>query len=1635
MILSRYSGEEEVLFGATGSGRPADLPGVESMVGLFINTLPLRVSLDAHLSLRDWLHTLQQTQVETRQYEYTPLVDIHGWSEISPDTPMFESILVFENYPIDESIAEGEAPVTISEVESMEQTNYPLTVVAAPGKELYLKIQYEENRFTADEVERLLSQMQRLLELMLTQPEMKLSEVSLLDDKERHQLLVEWNQTEADYPRELCLHQGFENQVQKNPEAVAIEYGEQRLTYAEVDQKANQVAHYLQKQGIGPEMLVGICVHRSPEMIIGLLGVMKAGAAYVPIDPAHPQERIAYMLQDTEAKVVLTQQELVDLLPEMEIDVVCLDGDALATEPVEPVVSSVTSRNLAYVIYTSGSTGQPKGVMVEHRSAVNLAHALIRGYQVDETSRVLQLTSFSFDVSVGEIMISLLSGATLVIEDREKLLPGPELLKVLQERRVTTIMTVPSVLSALPEGELPDLRTLTTGGEPCSRDLVARFGKGRRFFNCYGPTEATVVTTMAMCSDAEETPTIGRPLPNVKLYVLDKNMQPVPVGVPGELYIGGECLARGYWKRPELTEATFIANPFGQEGERIYKTGDLVRYLPDGRLEFLDRLDEQVKIRGFRIELGEIEAALRQHPAVHEAVVIARTVQRGEKRLAAYLTAIEGESIPDREELNQMLKRFLPDYMVPSGYVWLEKIPLTINGKVDRKALPDPDWGVRDGEGTYVAPRTPAEEMVANVYAQVLSVDQVGVYDSFFDLGGHSLLATQAVSRLQEAFGVDIPLRLLFEAPTVEELGQRISDLLHEASGSEAGQITIVDRGQPLPLSYAQQRLWFLDRLIPDSALYNIPTALHIKGELDVEAWEKSLQAIIQRHESLRTTFSEVDGQGVQIIHPELDWHLKVVDLRSLEEADRAAEVQRLVEEDMNEPFNLTEGPLMRATLIQVEQQSYVFLLNLHHIVSDGWSTGVLIDELVVCYEAFRRGETPALPELSVQYADYAVWQRKWLDGEVLEKQLNYWREKLQGSEPLLPLPTDRPRPAEQQYEGAIYTTHLSGELLEQLKSLSREEGATLFMTLLAAFQGLLSRYTGKEDIPVGTPVAGRNRRETEELIGFFVNTLVMRGDLSGEPTFRELLARVRETALEAYTHQDLPFEKLVDELELERSLSYSPLFQVMFVLQNTPTSGREIAGLQILPYENKSEEILTKFDLTLTMAEDREGLVQSLNTILLCLMRSTIERMATYFRHMLEGIVEDPDQPVAQLPLLPKDEQTLLLEEWNQTAVAYPREKTVAELFMETAAKYPERTAVVMGDTSLTYKELDRRTNQLAHYLRKAGVGPDTLVGICAERSLELITGLIGILKAGGAYVPLDPDYPEERLVYMMEDANVSLLLTQEHLVGKLPIGKRTVLCLDRDWEQIASESEEAPEQQATADHLAYVIYTSGSTGTPKGVCTPHRGIVRLVTKPNYVTISEEDVFLQGSTVSFDAATFEIWGSLLNGAKLVMMPPHLPSLEEWRKAIQEHGVTTLWLTAGLFTLMVDHQVEALKGVRQLLVGGDVVSLPHVRKAMAAIDGLQVINGYGPTETTTFACCYPVTSLPETMSSLPIGRPIQNTTVYVLDEKMQPVPIGVPGELYIGGDGVARGYLNNPELTASRFVPDPFSQGEGSPVV
>ncbi|MCW3052829.1 MAG: Non-ribosomal peptide synthetase component, partial [Chthonomonadales bacterium] len=1533
-LLHRDCGQTDIAVVSPVAGRTHK--DTENMIGCFINSLVLRTNIEGDPSFRELLRRVRTTCLEAYSNQEVP------YEQIVEETPMprgvqhgdlFRVLFQLRNVP-KQRFAAGEL-VAERLMPDIGLALYDLNVEFYEQEDgLHGFIDYKTDLFDPATISGLVRCLQMLLAGAAATPETPLSQLPLLSTQERRQLLVEWNDTSVPLPSPLCLHQRIGEQAQRTPNAIALRFANHSLTYAQLDARANQLAHRLQEAGAGPEMLVGLCAERSVEMVIGLLGILKAGAAYVPLDPAYPQERLQHMVADAAMSVILTRQALQEILPPFAGEVICLDAEAASLEsyPTDTPASEVRPDNLAYVIYTSGSTGKPKGAMNTHRAICNRLLWMQAEYQLSESDRVLQKTPYSFDVSVWEFFWPLMLGACLVVAPPELHKDPTGLVALVQAQEITTLHFVPSMLQAFLEESgvsgCASLQRVICSGEALPASLVERFYArlGCPLHNLYGPTEAAVDVTFWECprEGTLRSVPIGRPVWNTQLYVLDAHLSPQPIGVAGELYLGGVQVGRGYLNQPELTAEKFVPDPFSdQPGARLYRTGDLCRYLPDGNVEYLGRMDHQVKIRGFRIELGEIETALSQHPAVREAVVLAREDMPGDKRLVAYV--VSGASAVSVNALREHLHGKLPDYMIPAAFVFLEALPLSPNGKIDRKTLPEPAHSGLDASGTLVAPRTATEAKLAEIWQEVLGIDRISIEANFFEIGGHSLIAMRAMSRIRDAFQTDLSLRALFEAPTPASMAVLLSQRERETQGNEVSailisadsDIRIVPRSHsgPCPLSFGQQRLWFLDSLVPDSAQYLLPTLLRLNGDLNLNALQQALDAIVERHSILRTTFALADAGPIQILHSAGQVTLEQLNLSGFALQERAEKAQAQLHALAHCPLDLAKDSMLRASLIQMGPIEHLLLLTMHHIASDEWSQEIFFRELSALYTAFCQDRPSPLPALPLQYADFAVWQRQWLSGERLQRQMTYWKTHMAGAPPVLALPTDRPRTDQPTYMGARAERLLPLSLVSELQALSRSQGTTLFMTLLAAFQVLLARYSGQEDIVVGTPIANRTQEQLENLIGFFVNTLALRGDLSGDPTFVELLGRVRETALQAYAHQDLPFEKLVEELQPERSLQHNPLFQVMFILQNTTSVTLEMDGLQATPLPLDTGATL--FDLTLSAVESETGLQLSVQYATDLFDPSTIERMLTHLQILLEAVVATPEQPISCLPLLSASERHQLLVEWNDTQVECPLDRSIPQLFQEQVQRTPEAIAVEFADQRLTYAQLNARANQWAHILQKQGVQPNSLVGLMTERSLDMIVAVLAILKAGGAYLPLDPTNPTQRRHAILQEAQPCLILTQDHFEDRLAGLDCPVLSLEQESFQNSTSSQETPVTSTTSEDLAYVMFTSGSTGQPKGVAVAQRGVVRLVKGANFCHLGADEVILQFAPLAFDASTFEIWGSLLNGGRLVVCEEQAPSLQELGSILRERQITTLWLTAGLFHTMVEHNLEALQGVRQ----------------------------------------------------------------------------------------------------------------------
>ncbi|HET7463045.1 MAG TPA: amino acid adenylation domain-containing protein, partial [Longimicrobium sp.] len=1621
-VLGRLSGQTDLVIGtAIGS----------------VNPLPVRVDLSGSPTAAELLGRVEarvRGALRNQDLPFQRMVELVRPEGAAPDaTALFRAAFAWREVP---GGAERPGPRIDAAAVQPRSTG---------GLDLSLELRREEGGvagemvfssalFERETVERYVGYLRRVLAGMAAGETRRVDRLALLSDEERRRVTEEWNRTEAPYP-ESFIHERFEAQAGRTPDAVAVVFEDREVTYGVLNARANRLAHHLRALGVGPDVRVAICVEREPELVVAVLGVLKAGGAYLPLDPGYPRERLLDMVRDSAPVALVTRAELAGRLAGLELPVVALDDDAAwwQTQPdTDPERAALSPEHLTYVIYTSGSTGRPKGVEMTHRGASNLLHWYLGATRITDDDSVLVVTSFSFHLTQRNLLAPLFVGGRLHLA-REPFEPRRIAAQIVASG-ISMMNLTPTGFQALVEADggraIGGLRIVVFGGEPLYPRQLARVPEPRPvFLNPYGATEATGITAhhfarAELASYSSRSMPPGRPIANARIYVLDGAGEPVPVGVTGELYLGGAGVTRGYRALPGQTAERFLPDPFGAEpGARLYRTGDLGRWLPDGTIEFMGRGDAQVKVRGFRIELGEIEARLAEHAAVHEAVVVARDGEVGDPRLVAYYTGDEAPAAVLRAHLAERL----PEYMIPAAFVFLHVLPVNPNGKLDRKALPAPDFA--PDEETYVAPRTPVEEVLAGIWAEVLGVERLGVHDEFFGLGGHSLLATRVVSRVRAVFGVELPLRALFEGPTVAEMASAVEDE-RRAELPVLPPVVPSERTGALPLSFAQERLWFLDRLEPGSTTYNLPFARRLRGPLDVDALERSLGEIVRRHASLRTTFAEVDGSPVQVIAPFGGFVLPVEEASGAGRADREAAVRRRAGEEARRAFDLSAGPLFRASLLRLGAEDHVLLLPMHHIVSDGWSMGVLNRELAALYAAYREGRTSPLPELGVQYADYALWQRAQLAGEVLERQLAYWRERLADAPALLELPTDHPRAPVQTYRGASVPVELSAELLERLQALGRREGATLYMTLLGAFQVLLSKYGGSDDIVVGSPIAGRTRKEIEELIGFFVNTVVLRTDLSGDPTFRELLGRVREGTLGAYAHQEVPFEKLVAELQPERSLSHAPLFQVMFTLQNAGGGGGGLPGLEVS--DAGADLASARFDLTLELAATPQGLRGGLNYSTDLFERATVERMLGHLERVLEQVATDADVRLSRLELLGGAERALVLGAWNRTEAEYPSESCIHELFERQVERTPDATAVRFGDERLSYAELNARANRLAHELRSRAVGPEVRVALCVERGPEMVAAVLAVLKAGGAYVPLDPSYPADRLRYMLADSAPAIVLTQravaEALAGGLDGlgGGVPVLELDAAAPAWASRPETNPARGGlTPEHPAYVIYTSGSTGRPKGVLVPHRGLCNVaIAQQRVFGLGPDDRVLQFASLSFDAAVFELVMPLASGAALCVAPreellpgPGLLAL------LRRHAVTTVILPPSTLAAL---PVEDLPALRTITTAGEALPAELVGRWGARH---RLWNLYGPTEATiwsTAAECADPARKPD------IGAPIANVRACVLDAALEPLPVGVPGELYVGGAGVARGYLGRPALTAERFVPDPFSAVPGA---
>ncbi|KKB72066.1 MULTISPECIES: non-ribosomal peptide synthetase [Bacillus] len=1609
ILLSKYTGQEDIIVGSPIAGRShADL---KHTVGMFVNTLAMRNYPKGDMTFTEYLKEVKEHTLnayENQDYQFDALVDKLDLIKDTSRNPLFDTMFDLQNAEDFKFDAGGVFFEPYSFPFDVSKFDVSLTAVHH-GDRIELDFQYCTKLFKKETIKRMASHFLHLLQDAAYHPERTLCELSMMSEEEKHTVLHIFNHEKTDYPKHQTINGLFEDRAEKTPDHTAVICGDEHLTYRELNEKSNQLARLLRKNGVKPDTVVGIMTDRSLEMIIGIIGILKAGGAYLPIDPDYPADRMMYMLKDSGVDAVFTQEHLKSKAEGFQL-ITVEDTGSFSKENLPHVNDAA---DLAYVIYTSGSSGRPKGVMTTHRNVINYIHSFTKRVPLHENDTVLQVVSFSFDAFSEELYPILASSGRLVISKKIGDASIDELVENINKHRVTLVSCSPLLLNEIDKNKhlaFHQNMKFISGGDVLKYEYVENIIKGADVYNSYGPTEATVCATYYKLSGEDRARTsipIGRPLSNYKVYVADRYGRPQPVGIPGELLIGGDGLARGYVNNKKLTDAAFILDA---SGERLYRTGDLARWLPDGNLEFLGRIDQQVKIRGYRIELEEIEHRLLENGDINEAIVMAREDSGKNKYLCAYITLKnKGATI---DQIKRSLAKNLPDYMVPSHFVKLDKVPRTINGKADVKSLPEPD--ARDlAQAQYEAPRNQTEEKLLSIWQEVLGTERIGINDNFFEIGGHSLKAFSLAANIQKELNAEVTLKEMFSHPTIKEIAAYIKQK-HQTVHSAIKQ---AEKKAYYALSSAQKRLYILNQIEDSQTAYNMPFAMKLKGRLRKEKLEKAFKALIDRHEGFRTSFVTVDGEPVQKIEEEVNFEITSAELgkQSLQER-----MNRFIK-----PFDLEEAPLLRAELLKVNEDEHILLIDMHHIISDGMSMGIFMKEWAALYE-----EKP-LPPLKIQYKDYSEWQRESYEKDRIKKQEEYWLHTFQDDIPVLNMPTDYPRPQMQSFEGDRFAFKIGGELTGKLKTIAKENGVTMYMLLLAGYTVLLSKYTGQEDVIVGSPIAGRTHEDVENTIGMFVNTLAMRNYPKGGSRFIEYLKEVKEHTLNAYENQDYPFDELVDKLDLERDISRNALFDTMFDMQSLDDAEPQIEGLDV---ETCSMEFhISKFDLSLAAAETADGIAFHLEYCTRLFKKETAETLAGHFIHILKDISDHPEKTLNEINMLSEEERNAVLYHFNDTKTGHPT-GILPKLFEEQAEKTPNLPAAVFKDQTLTYGELNEKANQLAKTLRKKGVRRESIVGMMAERSLDMVTGVLAILKAGGAYLPIDPEYPKERIEYMLKDSGADILLIQDHLIGSISFAGEIVNMSSPD--AYASDRSNLEHINSSGD-LAYVIYTSGTTGNPKGVMVEHGNLIHA--HYNWRRHYELETFkvnlLQLASFSFDVFAGDLCRSLFNGGTMYIVPNDVKlEMNLLYEMIKKYHINIFESTPSFvipFMKYIHHQHLDISGMKLLVMGSDSCAIKDYKWLVEQYgNSMRIINSYGVTEASVDSSYYEedLENIPD-IANTPIGKPLDNTAFYILDSSLNPQPVGVYGELYIGGGGIARGYCNNPELSKERFVPNRFDDG------
>ncbi|MCP4178736.1 MAG: amino acid adenylation domain-containing protein, partial [bacterium] len=1611
VLFHRYTGQTDIILGSPIAGRVHE--DLENQIGFYVNTLSLRDSIEGNLTFNEFLESVKKTctdAFDNQDYPFDSLVEELDIKRDMSRSPLFDVMVVLQNN--DEVSVEIEglnlSPYnTENTISKFDMTfNFSET-----GEGLFCDIEYNTDIYSEDIIRRMVEHIITLISSVISNPFGKIKDLEIITEDEKNLLLTVYNDTKTDNFPDKSIVDLFEEQVDRIPDNIAVVFENVELTYRELNERANMVGHYLRDNyDIQSNDLIGLFMDKSEKMIISLLGILKSGAAYIPIDRDYPQSRIDYMLEDSKPILVIGEENKDLFIDYSKIfDLSCKNKN---------LKKNTTAEDLAYVIYTSGSTGKPKGTLISNSTVINFFRGIKEKIDFREGKTIVSVTSVSFDIFVTETFLPLSLGQKIILANKEQQQDPFALKELIDNNQVDMIQSTPSRIKmlTLEDSLLETLSRLTeimVGGEAFPDTLLKIMNKHchGKIYNMYGPTESTIWSSLALLN-GEKSVNIGKPIVNTQIYILDQNQKLLPQGVSGELYISGSGLARGYLNRPELTAEKFVDNPF-IPGKRMYRTGDLARWLSDGNIKFLGRIDNQVKIRGFRIELEEIENSLVQHDDISFAEVLAKDGIDGDKRLVAYIVS---DTELEMTVIRSFLKESLPDYMLPSYFIQIDEFPLTPNGKIDRNALPEPD-GLNNSGHEYAAPRNEIEEKLVEIWQEVLNVERISILDEFFDLGGHSLKAVKIITRISKELEIEVSIKEIFVNQTIESL----SEIIQSIDKKEYKRIENVGEKDHYELSNAQKRLWVINQNIEENNSYNMPFGYIIRGFFDEEAFKRSYSYIINRHESLRTVIVTVNGEPRQKILEKPNFVVNFIDLRNSINIDD--KVKKIADLEISTEFDLENGPLVRFSILRLEEEKSLIFFNMHHIISDGWSMNLFSKEFLIIYNSYRNNNEPVLEELRIQYKDYSAWQNKLLSSQKFNDQRKYWLDKLSGELPILNLQADKTRPIAQTYNGNSCSITLEESIRTKILLLSKKYNVSLFMLFQTFIKILFYRYTGQEDIIIGSAIAGREHKDLENQIGFFVNMLAIRDNINHSQTFAEVLENIKNSCNEAFDNQSYPFDILVDDLEIRRDISRSPIFDVGLTLQNNESSAIELEGLEITEYER--ENITSKFDLLFNITEFE-------NLIDICIEFNTdiyfenrISRMSKHLKTLILSIIDNPETMVQDLEIIPEKEKDFLHNINNENNLAYPKDKTIIDLFEEQVEKTPDSIAVVFEEIELTYRELNDKANIIGHYLRdNFDIKPDDLIGVLLTRSEKVIIAFLGILKSGAAYVPLDPSYPQERIDFILNDSSPKTVICEKDYENYVNINSALeVVTTNKNLEYISN-----------SNNLAYVIYTSGSTGKPKGSLIENRNVVRLFYNEKAIfNFSEKDIWTIFHSFCFDFSVWEMYGALLFGGKSIILS------EKYTKdpyllldLLENNQVTILNQTPASFYNLSD--LAELKNSRlnlkYIIFGGEALNISKLDFWFNNYTNCKLINMYGITETTVHVTYKEITEEDIKKDICNIGNAIPTLSTYILDKNKKMLPIGIPGEICVTGDGVCRGYLNRDELTSKKFISNPFNREE-----